>query len=94
MLYHTNMRCKVTLSTRARKGAASLPPPAMRKLALLLLYLEERGPVQPKYPNYSRLGADRYHCHLGYHWVACWKVLNERIEMEVYYVGSRESAPY
>ena len=34
---------------KERRGLA--PAPAMRKLALLLLDLEERGPVQPKYPN-------------------------------------------
>jgi mRNA-degrading endonuclease RelE of RelBE toxin-antitoxin system len=48
-----------------------------------------------KWQNFSPLGKDRYHCHLNYRYVACWEVLNHQIRlMEVYYVGSREKAPY
>jgi len=56
--------------------------------------LEATGPVQPSWMNYSKLGDDRYHCHLGYHHSACWMSLNGTITIEVYYVGSRENAPY
>ena len=56
--------------------------------------LSEGGPVQPKYKNFSKLGKGRYHCHLSYHWVACWQSVNGEYIVEVYYVGSRESAPY
>ena len=31
---------------------------------------------------------------LAYHWVACWRNENGSIVVEVYYVGSREDAPY
>lgn len=54
----------------------------------------EYGPVQPDYKNYSKLGKDKFHCHLSYHWVACWQLVDGAYVVEVYYVGSREGAPY
>jgi hypothetical protein len=35
-----------------------------------------------------------YHCHLSYRYVACWTWRKKEIVIEVYYVGSRENAPY
>ena len=32
--------------------------------------------------------------HLNYRYVACWNYRQGKIEIEVYYVGSREKAPY
>jgi hypothetical protein len=52
------------------------------------------GPVQPYYINYSKLGNSTYHCHLSYRWVACWRNEKDTFIVEVYYVGSREKAPY
>jgi len=60
----------------------------------LLADLTEKGPVQPAWPNYSKLGKDRYHCHLAYRWVACWYHAANSVLIEVYYAGSREDAPY
>jgi hypothetical protein len=37
---------------------------------------------------------DEYHCHLAHKWVACWRIREGEIEIEVYYAGSRENAPY
>ena len=62
--------------------------------AKLVEDLRTSGPVQPLYPNYSALGKGKYHFHLSYHWVACWSNEKGKLEIEVYYVGSRESAPY
>lgn len=56
--------------------------------------LGELGPVQPEYRNYSNLDSSTNHCHLSYHWVACWECRDGEFLVEVYYVGSRESAPY
>lgn len=56
--------------------------------------IEESGPMQPRYSNFSKLGKVRYHYHLSYHHVACWYNENGTYKVEVYYVGSRESAPY
>ena len=41
------------------------------KLAVLLEDLREKGPVQPGWPNYSKIGKEMYHCHLARKWVAC-----------------------
>ena len=60
----------------------------------LLEDLQETGPIQTGWPNFSALGKNKYHCHLPYHWVACWKETVKGIELEVYYAGSRENAPY
>jgi len=44
--------------------------------------------------NYGKLSGNEYHCHLTYHYVACWRHEKQTITIEVYYVGSREAAPY
>ena len=44
--------------------------------------------------KYSKLGSNTFHCHLAYRWVACWKKVEDQYIVEVYYVGSREKAPY
>jgi len=70
-------------------------PAAMQdRLAILLEDLREHGPVAANWPNFSKLGTDEYHCHLGHKWVACWRCQKGTIEIEVYYAGSREDAPY
>ena len=56
--------------------------------------LEQDGPIRKELQNYSDLGQGRYHCHLSYKWVACWKWEKGTIVIEVYYAGSRENAPY
>jgi hypothetical protein len=59
------------------------------------MVLERGGPSAPYYwQNYSKLGENEYHCHLTYHYVACWRHEKETITIEVYYAGSREDAPY
>jgi hypothetical protein len=52
------------------------------------------GPVLPRWPHYSRLGEITHHCHLADKWVACWRNECDSLLVEVYYAGSRESAPY
>lgn len=61
----------------------------------LKMDLESKGPEQPEWMNYSKLGKNKYHCHLNYHYVACWQVeADNTLTLEVYYAGSRENAPY
>lgn len=82
------------VNRKCEKNILKLPHNARLRLAQLLEDLEASGPVQSKYPNYSKLAKDKYHCHLSYHWVACWTCEDGEYVVEVYYVGSRESAPY
>jgi len=84
----------VTITNRARKAAAKMPRAEQERLTKLLANLRDFGPVRLDWPNYSKLGKNEHHCHLSYHWVACWRHEQETIEIEVYYAGSRENAPY
>jgi len=92
--YNANMEYKVTITKRAKKTAAKMPQAEQKRLIRLLANLRALGPVRSDWPNYSSLGGDEYHCHLSYHWVACWRHEKGIIKIEVYYAGSRENAPY
>lgn len=88
------MRYNVMVGKRAVKNAAKMPQAMQERLQDLIDDLRESGPIQPTWPNYSALSATTYHCHLNYRWVACWRHEKGTIEIEVYYAGSREGAPY
>lgn len=85
---------EIKIKKRVLKNLEKMPLRIQQKMRYLLLDLEREGPTLPEWPNYSRLGEDRYHCHLGYKWVACWQCEKNSIHIEVYYAGSRENAPY
>ena len=73
-----------------------MPTLEQKKLVNLIDDLKTKGPIQSGWNNFSQLGKNKYHCHLSYKWVACWKYKeDEEIKIiEVYYAGSRENAPY
>lgn len=85
---------QVKVKKKELKKLPKLPPLVQEKFLFLIQDLMEKGPVQAEWPNYSKLGKDKYHCHLNYSYVACWTHEKETISIEVYYVGSRQSAPY
>lgn len=85
---------EIRITKRSLKNIGKLPEKDRRTFTRLLFDIERTGPVQPSYQNFGRLGKNRYHCHLSYHWVACWECRSGKYVVEVYYVGSRESAPY
>ena len=84
----------VLINKNVLKGLHKLPLLVQKKLNLLIKDLSEMGPILPQWPNYSKLGGNKYHCHLGYSWIACWNNEKGTVRIEVYYVGSREKAPY
>ena len=84
----------VLVPRRVAKAIEKIPEPIRKKLVALVEQLQENGPIQSNWPNYGRLSANRYHCHVSYSWVACWYHEKETVEIEVYYVGSRQNAPY
>ncbi len=88
------MKFEVKIKKQIEKKLEKLPIPIQNKLLRLVLDLRDKGPVQSNWPNYNKLNKNEYHCHLGYSWVACWKHKKNTIIIEVYYVGSREKAPY
>jgi hypothetical protein len=85
---------QVLISRRTLRRIERLPEAVQDRLENLVEDLKKSGPVQPLWPNYSRLSPTEYHCHLSYRWVACWYHVKGTIRIEVYYVGSREDAPY
>ena len=72
----------------------TMPKKEQKKLVKLAEDLRDKGPIQNNWKNFSSLGKGKYHCHLSYHWVACWSNEKGTIKIEVYYAGSREAAPY
>lgn len=84
----------VTLRKRTLRVIQRLPKRVQHRIWLLATDLREHGPVQPLWPNYSRLETGAYHCHLLHDWVACWRFDVAKKEVDVYYVGSRQNAPY
>ena len=81
------------------KWTVRLSKKRVRKtLAYLIREIELTGPVKGSWPNYSKLGKARHHCHLkkgNPNYVAVWEVKDKRIRLvEVIYAGTHEKAPY
>lgn len=85
---------KIRILKKVQKNLRKIPSEVQMLFQALLIDLEEDGPEQPSWPNYSKLGKNKYHCHLNYRYVACWTCENGTLTIEVYYAGSREKAPY
>jgi hypothetical protein len=94
MCYIEQVGYTVRITRKAEKGIESAPAHIQEAFLDLARDLASSGPVQPGWPNYSKLGRDKYHCHLSHKWVACWTWEKGSIVIEVYYAGSRENAPY
>jgi mRNA-degrading endonuclease RelE of RelBE toxin-antitoxin system len=88
------MAYQVTIKRKIERNIYGLQKDVKKLFYLLVEDLKADGPFQKTWPNYSLLGGNKYHCHLKYSWVACWTWSKGSIEIEVYYVGSREKAPY
>lgn len=93
-LGYTEMKYRVLIKKAIVKKLKKLPAKEYRKFDFPVQDLEERGPVLPNWLNFSKLGENEYHCHLSRSWVACWRREKRTLLIEVYYVGSREKAPY
>lgn len=98
------MKWEIRLSNQAGKSYEKLKRSGQKKpsivdvVDLLVLQLELKGPELTDWPNYGKLSGDNYHCHLKKGrptYVACWKVAHKKLrQIEVYYVGTHEGAPY
>ena len=85
---------RVFFRRKVEKSVIRMPRHEQVLLANLVEDLQRKGPVRKEWRNFSKLSEDEYHCHLSYSWVACWRVHKQVLEIEVYYAGSRENAPY
>lgn len=92
------MQWKVTTRRKVKKKLNRLPGNVIAAFVALIRDIEKLGPVRGNWPNYSRLGGNKHHCHLKKGkttYVALWEVINYEIRIvEVYYVGTHEKAPY
>ena len=88
------MDYELIIKRKVEKKLQKFPEWVQKKFTFLIKDLQEIGPEQPTWQNYSKLSQTKYHCHIGKSWVACWKHEDKTIEIEVYYVGNREKAPY
>ena len=92
------MAWTVKTSGKAEKGIKRLPLAVQKALALLMQDIEDGGPVRGDWPNYSRLGIGRHHCHVKKGrptYVAVWEERAGQVRLiEVTYVGTHEKAPY
>ena len=84
----------MTIKRKVEKSLKDLPEKVQVKFWVLIKELRLSGPIRRNWPNFSQLGKVTYHCHLGYDWIACWRWEKATIDIEVYYAGSREGAPY
>ena len=90
---------QVVFTKKSAKQVAAVPEAIRLLLNVLRRDIEISGPVRGEWPNYSKLGPTRHHCHLKKRgrptYVACWEVVDRTVRIvEFYYVGTRERAPY
>lgn len=56
----------VKIKRKIEKKINKLPTSIQGKFEDLVFDLEEKGPIQNNWPNYSKLKDNEYHCHLSY----------------------------
>ncbi|HHB75384.1 MAG TPA: cytotoxic translational repressor of toxin-antitoxin stability system [Desulfobulbus sp.] len=92
------MQWTVTVSKKVGKKISKLPARVKKSLAFLMREIELNGPARGQWPNYGKLGKNKYHCHLKKGqptYVAVWIVKDKEIRLvEVTYAGTHEKAPY
>jgi len=93
-----NKKWNVVLSNNADKNRKKLPKKVQGALFALSMDIEDKGPVRGNWPNYSKLGKNRHHCHLKKGrpvYVCVWEVIDEKIRIvSIEYAGTHEKAPY
>ena len=85
---------KILVSRKVLRSISKMPESIQLKMANLVEDLRDSGPIQRGWHRFSRIGKNEYHCRLSHRWVACWYWEKGTREIEVYYAGSRENAPY
>ena len=91
------MKWTVIFTAKALKQKGQLPGKIRELLFQLAKDVEASGPVRGDWPNYSKLGRNRHHCHLkkGHPtYVAVWTEDRSTITVEITYAGTHERAPY
>lgn len=98
MVHILSMNWQSRLTKNALKQVLRLPAPVQDALSLLMADISDKGPVRGDWPNYSKLGEGRHHCHIRKGrptYVAVWEERDKEIRLvEVTYAGTHEKAPY
>lgn len=89
---------RVRLKSKVEKDLKKLPSGVQSALFTLLREIEESGSIRWNWSNYGKLkpSTTRHHCHIKKGqptYVACWEEVTKN-QIEVYYVGTHEKAPY
>jgi hypothetical protein len=95
-------RWSITFTRAAVKGLHRMPERVQLAMAALVVELEVAGPALHGrgWKNFGKLKgrADEYHCHIVSGrptYVACWRHKRSSVRnVEVFYVGTHEKAPY
>ena len=92
------MSWTIEYTAKTTKQLKKLPTNIRDAVLALVMDMENSGPIRGDWPNFSKLGAIKYHCHLKKGkptYVACWRLMDKKKKLlEVYYVGTHEKAPY
>ncbi|MFI3272967.1 MAG: cytotoxic translational repressor of toxin-antitoxin stability system [Pseudomonadota bacterium] len=97
---HDKQQWEVKFSSKAAKQFRKLPADMQSRLYALRLDLEDKGPEQTSWRNYSLIvGAKNvHHCHLNSgrpRYVVVWKVTDTEVHIiEIRYVGPHGSVNY
>lgn len=88
----------VNIVGQAKKADKNLSKEAAKSFAILLMEMKLLGPYRASWPNYTKMSHENYHCHIEKGrptYVVCWRIVNKKDKnIEVYYAGTHEKAPY
>lgn len=94
---------KVAYSSKAFKQKKKMPKAVQAMLDILAGEIEKIGPIRKNWHNFGPLTGknlpdNTYHCHLRKGrptYVSCWYIVDKKLkQVEIFYVGTHESAPY
>lgn len=91
---------RVEYASKAKKQIDKLPPGIRDIFYILKRELEQEGPEQAEWRNYSLIvnARDVYHCHLNNNhprYVVVWKVVDRKKKsLEIRFVGTHGSVNY
>ena len=66
------VKYRVVIKKRITKMAEKMPRRIQDRFSILVDDIQANGAIRKNWPNFSEIGKNRYHCHLGHHWIACW----------------------
>lgn len=96
------MKWNIVFTNKAAKQVQQLDERVILALQALINDLKIKGPAPGKHwPNYGKLhgrrNEDKRRCHLikgNPTYICCWNTNKLEYQIEVYYVGTHEKAPY